>query len=86
MILSSLVNLQDTNWPAEILLQSDGCLSRETGEEKKKEQSGIFDVWLQTATTDHFPISASTANSHFQLTEVFLCFTVYARKSALPNL
>lgn len=84
MILSSLVNLQDTNWPAEILLQSDGCLLRETGEEKKKEQSGIFDVWLQIAITDHFPVSASTANSQFR--EVFLCFTVYAKKSALPNL
>lgn len=42
MILPSLVNVQDTNWPAEILLQFDGCLLKETGEEKKKSKAGFL--------------------------------------------
>lgn len=78
MILPSLVNLQDTNWPAEILLQFHGCLLRETGG-GKKEQSRIFDVWLQTAVTDHFPISASTANCDFPFRELFPAFVVMPR-------
>jgi len=42
VILPSFVNLQDTNWPAEILLQFDGFQLRETGEMKKKSKAGFL--------------------------------------------
>lgn len=42
----------------------------------KKEQSRIFDVWLQIAVTDRFPISASTANCNFPFRELLLALLV----------
>lgn len=46
---------------------------------EKKEQSRIFDAWLQIAVTDHFPISASTANCDFLFRELFPALPVTPR-------